>query len=543
MELFEHLPCPAMVLSSDLTIVRANPEACSLFSDHSFTSGSVALSSLCPLETVEELRDIVESLNNGDPVKRVLPMQAAGRQTISVAVSVSILPANELLFVVTGHTRDGSCVTGCRKMRILEEQYQRNPAGILLVNERMEMISYNRKFLEMWNIPLHIQQSRDDNESLQVVLDQVAEPGEFLRKVYALYEDPRQESTDEVRLKDGRVFYRYSFPVHTDEEYLGRIWYFLDISSLKAAQRKIVRQQKFQRAVLEHIHDGIVACNARGELTVFNRASREIHGRDLARLPCAEWSSYFRLFHKDGSPMKPEEIPLVRAFEGKEVINEEMVVRTGDGKNRELRASGQAMFDNEGNRLGAVISLHDITDLNAARAKLQYLACHDKLTGLANRRLFHDLLEQDLRRAARKKERTAVLFLDIDNFKQVNDRYGHNAGDELLSGIAATLRQRLRDSDILCRWGGDEFILALPEIGDGDAARRVADKIGAMMARSLTRRYADCNLGVSIGIALYPDHGGGPDILIRQADVAMYQAKRQGRNRACLATDPTPEEG
>ncbi|RUM37686.1 MAG: hypothetical protein DSY57_03655, partial [Desulfobulbus sp.] len=534
MELFQHLPCPAFILEEDFVISRANDAASSLFDHYVFNQGNIPLTSLCTPDIAHGLRKAVSLSKDGERIKRTIAMFNGNPDPITVGACLRILPDNTVLLLLSEHDRDKSCSPGCRKLRILEEQYQHNPAGILLVNDRMEMISYNRRFLELWHIPEHIQQSRDENASLQAVLDQLKDPEGFLAQVHELYEHPRQTSTDEIKLRDGRVFYRHSFPVYSGEVYHGRVWYFMDITSLKAAQRKIVRQQKFQRAILEHIQDGIVACNARGQLTMFNRASREIHGCDLAQVPQGEWANYYQLYQADGeTPLTTDEIPLVRAFQGRDVHNQEIVVRSRNGEKRELRVNGQAMYDNDGSKIGAVVSLHDITDLNKARKKLHHLAYHDDLTGLANRRLFHDLLKQDISRAGRNRKKTAILFLDLDNFKQINDRYGHQAGDQLLIELAISLRHRLRESDILCRWGGDEFVIALPEIADSDMACRVAKKICRVIQDAIVDPYKDCGLTMSIGIAMYPDNGTNPDNLIRQADMGMYLAKQKGKNRGC----------
>ncbi len=536
MELFAHLPCPAFILEQDFIIVRANTAACTLFDNHRLDSGEVTFSALCRQEVAADLRKALALTPVGKRVKRTITMYNGETAPITAGICLCLLPDKMVLILLTEHDRDKSCLPGCGKLRMLEEQYQNNPAGILLVNEKMEMVSYNHRFLRMWNIPEYVRKHRDEHESLRTVLGQVKEPDRFLAKVHELYKNPDQSSTDEVKLKDGRVFYRHSYPIHAGDVYLGRVWYFLDITSLKAAQRKIVRQQKFQRAMLEHIQDGIIACNGRGQLNVFNRASQEIHGCDLAQVPQEEWGKYYRLYQLDGTtPLAVDEIPLVRALRGEDVHNQEIVVQSRKGERRELRINGQAMYDNEGNKLGAVISLHDITDLNRARKRLHHLAYHDDLTGLANRRLFHDLFKQNINRAVRNREKIAVLFLDLDNFKKINDRFGHEAGDTLLVELAASLRQRLRDSDILCRWGGDEFVLALPEIASSDMACKVAGKICRTIQNDFASQYMDSGLSVSVGVALFPDNGMSPDILIRQADMAMYLAKQQGKNRVCLA--------
>ncbi len=536
MELFQYLPCPAFIIEEDFIISRANDAASLLFDHYTFSTGTIPLVSLCRQETVDGLRDAISHPEADNRIKRTITMFNGDQRPITVGACLRLLPDNTILFLLTEHDRDKSCSPGCLKLRILEEQYQHNPAGILLVNDKMEMISYNRRFLEMWHVPAHVQLTRDENESLQSVLAQLKDPENFLVQVHKLYKNPKQTSTDEIELKDGRIFYRHSFPVYSGEVYHGRVWYFLDITSLKAAQRKIIRQQKFQRAILEHIQDGIVACNARGQLIMFNRASREIHGCDLAQVPREEWTNYYQLYHADGvTPLETDEIPLVHAFHGQDVHNQEMIVQSRNGERRELRVNGQAMYDNDGGKIGAVVSLHDITDLNKARKKLHHLAYHDDLTGLANRRLFHDLLKQVISRAGRNRERTAVLFLDLDNFKQINDRYGHQAGDELLTELAASLCHRLRESDIFCRWGGDEFVIALPEIADSDMACRAAKKICRVIQDDMADQYKVCGLSMSIGVAVYPDNGTSPDNLIRQADMAMYLAKQKGKNRVCLA--------
>lgn len=531
---FDSLPSPALLIDRDLTILRANEAACELLDIPSPAEGPVILSGFSGPD--EDLQDILSQLEVGERDNRTITLERPDQKPFRVRAALTRLPEQEVLALLSEPEHELSATEKENKLRILEEQYQHNPAGILLVNDRMEMLSYNKQFLQMWNIPPHVRQNRDDTESLQTVLSQVKNPDAFLDKVLELYKTPEQSSTDEVELKDGRIFYRHSYPIFTDTTYLGRVWYFLDITTLKAAQRKIIRQQKFQRAVLENIHDGVVACNSEGILTIFNRAGREIHGCDPSHLPLTEWSRHYQLYRPDGvTPMQTDEIPLVRAFNGEKVRNQEMVILSALGEKKQLRTSGRAMYDNDGNKLGAVISLHDITDLKLAKEKLQYLAYHDVLTDLPNRRMFHDLLEQNIRRARRNREKTAVLFLDLDNFKRINDRHGHEAGDRLLISLATTLRLHLRDSDILCRWGGDEFLIALPEMTSTAMARKVAKKICRVVETELAESCNGCGISTSIGVALYPDHGLSPDILIRRADMAMYMAKQQGKNRYQMA--------
>eukprot|EP01034_Spumella_vulgaris_P047537 gene47537-biopygen37191 len=155
---------------------------------------------------------------------------------------------------------------------------------------------------------------------------------------------------------------------------------------------------------------------------------------------------------------------------------------------------------------------------------------HDPLTGLPARALFLDSLAHAIRRAERRKERLAVLFLDLDKFKQVNDTLGHAAGDELLRAVAATLCGSVRDFDTVARLGGDEFVLLLDSPLADATPGMIAERIGEHLARPVTLAGQQHVITASMGLSLYPDDGGSAEDLLRQADIAMYRAKEAGRN-------------
>jgi diguanylate cyclase (GGDEF)-like protein len=165
---------------------------------------------------------------------------------------------------------------------------------------------------------------------------------------------------------------------------------------------------------------------------------------------------------------------------------------------------------------------------NAERA--EYLAYHDGLTGLPNRSMFSKLLNQGISEARRYERSLAVAFLDLDRFKQINDSLGHEAGDQLLQEVAVRLRGCVRDSDTVARLGGDEFVVLLPELGRGEDAALVAEKILAVVARPFTLMGQEFRVTVSIGISSYPEDGRDEQTLTKNADIAMYQAKEGGKN-------------
>jgi diguanylate cyclase (GGDEF)-like protein len=171
------------------------------------------------------------------------------------------------------------------------------------------------------------------------------------------------------------------------------------------------------------------------------------------------------------------------------------------------------------------------------RETLRDQSIRDSLTGLFNRRFMQESLDRELQRARRKKRPLAVVFLDLDHFKQFNDSFGHDAGDTVLRTIAELFRQHFRGDDVICRYGGEEFAIILPESTAKDAVKR-ANQL-RLQARKLKVRHHDQILDpvtLSIGVAAFPEHGSTPEELLQAADQCLYQSKSEGRDRVTLAT-------
>jgi diguanylate cyclase (GGDEF)-like protein len=170
------------------------------------------------------------------------------------------------------------------------------------------------------------------------------------------------------------------------------------------------------------------------------------------------------------------------------------------------------------------------------RESLRSQAIRDKLTGLFNRHFMEASLEQEFLRSHRNQRPVSIIMLDIDNFKQFNDTYGHDAGDALLKELGATLQNLIRKEDIACRFGGEEFILILPEAAIDVAAKRAEHLRKELKCTSF--QYLNRNIGtvtVSLGVAAYPDHGLDTQTVLRKADEALYKAKNSGRDRMKIA--------
>ncbi len=196
--------------------------------------------------------------------------------------------------------------------------------------------------------------------------------------------------------------------------------------------------------------------------------------------------------------------------------------------NREL----DARVEERTHELAAINHLleGEVLERRKAEARLEHLAHHDPLTGLPNRLLFAGHLQRSISKAKRSQRQVALLFIDLDRFKDVNDTLGHAVGDELLIEVTHRLTGQLRNGDLLARFGGDEFVCVLEEIEAPERASLVAEKLTALIAEPFSIRDHDLNISASIGISLYPADGMDADNLLRAADTAMYQAKKHGRN-------------
>ena len=216
----------------------------------------------------------------------------------------------------------------------------------------------------------------------------------------------------------------------------------------------------------------------------------------------------------------------------------ELTSRRQDGEAFPVWLRFDAVHDEQGRLINYVAMLSDISHIKTAEQRLQELAYSDFLTGLPNRLLFHERLEQEISAARRHHRRTALLYIDLDRFKTVNDNLGHEAGDKLLITVGQRLRRCVRASDTIARLGGDEFTLILSDLSTPTAAAPIAANVLKALARPIRLQGHDIIIGGSIGIAIAPDDGDDRETLERHADIAMYHAKEKGRgNYQFFTTD------
>ena len=194
------------------------------------------------------------------------------------------------------------------------------------------------------------------------------------------------------------------------------------------------------------------------------------------------------------------------------------------------------MLNHEEQIVNFVGLLWDVTERHSQQERMRHIATHDQLTGLANRTLLMETLNRSLALARRQGSHVGLLFLDLNSFKPVNDHYGHSTGDALLQAVASRLLSSIRESDTLCRQGGDEFVLLIPDAPDLDQLVALAGKLQTSLKLPFADLPAGISVSASIGVARWPDHADDADALLDAADNAMYQAKGDPNGAIVIAS-------
>ena len=407
---------------------------------------------------------------------------------------------------------------------LLESTLDSTADGILVIGDQGRILSYNQLFLDMWRIPKNTIALADESKAFRSVLDQLAEPDEFLRTTEGIYSQSDAESFDLVEFKDGRRFERYSTGRRIEGVAHARVWSFRDVTSRFAAEEALRDSELRYRLLFEQNAAGVCVTKFDGEIVDCNTTFASMLGYDRSEL----------MGNKIGFLYE-------RPAERAEIEQKLQTSKTLNSIETELRRkSGESLYvlqnlTHTGDRIHMTVA--DISDRKRAEEQIEFHAYHDVLTRLPNRKLFTDRLHQNLTHARRSGKSLAVMFVDLDHFKSINDTLGHTAGDELLLEMARRLRGCVREDDTVARLGGDEFTIILSELRHPEDAVTVAEKIIAAVQKPISILGMPIDVSASIGIALYPVDGNDPEALLRNADSAMYRAKESGRNTYQLCTD------
>ena len=398
--------------------------------------------------------------------------------------------------------------------------------GIVFIKDR-RIVRCNRRYEEMYGYgPGEL-----EGKPTAVLYTDLSEHARAAAAYDALSRGETAYRVEQRKRRDGSMFWCRvdGRAVDPREPHRGSVWIVEDVTARRRADEDLRRLVHEQQAVLDNafvgiafVRDGVYQrCNPRFE-EMFGYAAGELAGCGTDIL-CAESDAW-----------NEEAAPVERRY------------RRKDGSVFWCKAVGKPV-DAARRGEGSIWIFDDVTaehaardaleravaertaELQAANARAQHLADHDALTGLPNRRLLEDRLTQALALSYRNRKQTAVMFVDLDRFKAVNDTLGHAVGDLLLKEVARRLVKQLRVGDTICRIGGDEFVVVLPEIGRSEDAVNVAQKVLEELSRPIQAEENSLIVTPSIGIAVFPDDGRDAETLIRNSDAAMYHAKELGR--------------
>lgn len=303
-----------------------------------------------------------------------------------------------------------------------------------------------------------------------------------------------------------------------------------NIIQRKAVEESVFMEKARAEITLNSISDAVIGTDMNGNVDYLNVAAEKMTGWPREDARGKPISVVMQIINGATREPRRNPIELVLEQDQKMQLTAGTILIRRDGRECAIEDSAAPIHDANGQLSGAVIVFHDITDAQATALKMAYLAQHDFLTNLPNRVLLNDRISQAIAVAERRRSHLGVLFLDLDNFKLINDSLGHSIGDRLLQSVAQRLTACVRRSDTVSRQGGDEFVVLLSEDNFAEDAALTAEKILTAMAQPHVLDGQQLLVTTSIGISTYPADGLTAETLIKHADSAMYQAKERGRN-------------
>ena len=314
----------------------------------------------------------------------------------------------------------------------------------------------------------------------------------------------------------------------------------LDSYSLSKALRNMLERTATAEALfiekeraevtLNSIGDAVISTDVAGNVTYLNQVAEAMTGWTGAEALGRAFGDVFRII--DSTNPEHTVNPMAIAMHQNKTVglSGSCILVRRDGVEFAIEDSAAPIHDRRGQVTGAVMVFHDVTQAREMSQRMSYLAHHDYLTGLPNRLLLDDRLAQAVAAAQRQRQQMAVLFVDVDRFKHINDSLGHAIGDQLLLSVAGRLVASVRGSDTVSRQGGDEFVILLSSIAQAEDAALSANKILAALGMPHHVEEHDLQITVSMGIGIYPEDGTDAETLVKNADIAMLNAKNNGRN-------------
>lgn len=389
--------------------------------------------------------------------------------------------------------------------------------GMLVCGIQGSLRAFNQRLAQLWNIPEGLLLQRNDEAVYAHMAAQVIDRSGYEDRLHEIHEQPWAETSDTLLLHGGVMLERRSVPRLMRGVPVGRVYSFRDITR----QTEIQASLKLAARVFEASLDAIFIADSQHRLLHMNPACVRLLG------PAAQdyqGGKAMALFGAEGRVMES----VLEAWERDGYWEGQLSLLREGAEPCAVQLSWVAVCDDAGRWVQSVGFMRDLTEQQAAQKRIEQLAYSDVLTGLPNRLLLAQRVSEAIDNAGHGVPNFAILFLDLDRFKIVNDSLGHAFGDRVLQVVAERLQACLRQTDMLCRLGGDEFVIYLAGAG-ADVAEGVARRILEDMLRPFALDGMGFSIQCSMGVALYPQDGRSLDELVKQADTAMYRVKERGR--------------
>ena len=399
-------------------------------------------------------------------------------------------------------------------------------ARLLYVNPAFEQTTGYRREEVLGKTPAELFRGGQHEDQMYEEISTAIEAGQVWQGAYL------------GRRKDGSLYPQDAtiFPIHNRAgQITNHVAIKRDVSDRKRTQEKLGNSLSLLQATFEATADGILVTNSEGNILNFNQKFAE-----LWRHQPIAWDAFHDLSFIASFLKQPQQfLTRIQSLYAQPQVESHDILDLEDGRYLEGRSCPQRLGDAV---IGRVWSFRDVTERLQTETQIRYQAAHDLLTGLPNRKSFNDRLTEALAQAMRHQHKLAVMFLDLDRFKLINDSLGHAAGDLLLREVAQRLKGCLRRHDMVARWAGDEFTVLISDITGIDDAVQVAQKILNAMKPNFNLEGQQLHISNSIGIALYPNDGSDAETLLKNADAALYRAKDSGRNGYHLYTSAINSE-
>ncbi|WP_428737751.1 EAL domain-containing protein [Sulfurimonas sp.] len=437
----------------------------------------------------------------------------------------------------------GHDITFQKELFAREEQYRtlaENSPNIIMRYDRNSKRTYaNLAFSNQTGIPYELVSNHKPEVQWGVYLTMLnMSAQEYQAKVQQVIQTGKSENitTEWIRTNDGvRVAHDIHLVAERNDvgEIVGALAIGHDISKIKEFETEVLKQRDFQKIVLQSVAEADIGVHVLENGKFIYTNNENLVKKYYGDITHKDKPNFLDIIHEDDKEKVARTYKKRLAGEdAPSTYNISLVTTTNEIREHEVSV---VVIPNT-SPIQAILVTKDITERKNIEKRIEFMAHHDVLTGLPNRMLAKDRAEQALTRAIRLKKKIAILFIDLDGFKTINDSLGHYVGDEIIKMVSSRLKKCIRASDTLSRQGGDEFIIILSDVEKQKDVISISKKLLFELKSPFTIGNHVLSISASIGVSLYPEHGDSFDILLQNADAAMYKAKENGKNDYCVFT-------